>query len=99
MGTGTNSETAEECLLKWFRLSAAWLLALWSASCDRPTLRLGVRVVNMDTQYVVDITTGTHDIAPTLRQKDKIAAIARLMRESARAVEILAESEIARAIN
>jgi hypothetical protein len=32
----------------------------------------------MHTQYVVDIKGGTHDIAPTLRQTDKIAAITKV---------------------
>ncbi len=35
---------------------------------DLLNLRLEVACVNNDTQYVVDIVAGTHDIAPTLLQ-------------------------------
>jgi hypothetical protein len=50
-----------------------------------------VRVVNTGTQYVVDIATGTHDVAPALLQASRFDGIERFRRESARAVEILAE--------
>ena len=57
---------AREYLLKWLPLSVLRRGPIAPAAADVLTLRLGVRTVNTDTQYVVDITAGTHDIAPVL---------------------------------
>jgi len=51
---------------------------------------LGVFPVNKTTQYIVDIMSGTQDIAPALQQMSKSIAIFREVAESSRAVEILA---------
>ena len=60
------SEVVERCLLKWLHLSVLRFLTAKPASCDVVTLRLGINRVNTATQYVVDITAGTLDIAPGL---------------------------------
>src|SRR5580765_8776298 len=78
------------CLLKWFHLPTLPPNAAASPSCDVLTLRLGVIAVNTAPQYIVDIASGTQDIAPVLQQMSKSVAIFGKWRESSRAVEILA---------
>ena len=69
----SGSDTAEECLLKWFHLLALRPKGAMPAVCNVLTLRLGITLVNTDTQYVVDIAARTHDIAPALQQAHKIS--------------------------
>lgn len=85
-----NSEMSGRCLLKWFHLQTLRPKTAASLSCDVLTLRLGVVAVNTETQYIVDIVSGTQDIAPVLQQMSKSIAILREVAESSRAVEILA---------
>jgi len=59
---------------------------------DLLNLRLAVACVNNGTQYVVDIAAVTHNIAPELLQMRTETVTQRGTRESARAVEILAET-------
>ena len=61
-----DSKVVERCLLKWLHLSVSRFFIAESASGAVATLRLGIKPVNMVTQYVVDITARTHDIAPAL---------------------------------
>jgi len=70
-----SSETSKRCLLKWFHLSTLPPKAAASSSCDVLTLRLGAFAVNIATQYIVDIASGTQDIAPVLQQMSKSVAI------------------------
>ena len=73
------SNVVEECLLKWFHLSTAGLPAALSADRNVLTLRLSTSMVNMEPQYVVDIMSGTHDIAPALQQTRRFRLIARVL--------------------
>ena len=70
-----NSKMSRRYLLKWFHLPTPPPSAAASLSCDVLTLRLGVVAVNTETQYIVDIVSGTQDIAPVLQQMSKLIAI------------------------
>lgn len=89
-----SSETSKTCLLKRFHLRTLRPKTAASPSCDVLTLRLGVFAVNTATQYIVDIASGTQDIAPVLQQMSKSVAIFGKWREPFRAVEILAGKRI-----
>jgi len=75
-----NAEMSRGCLLKWFHLQTLPPKTAASSSCDVLTLRLGAFAVNIAPQYIVDITSGTQDIAPVLRQMSKLIAILRKWR-------------------
>ena len=76
-----NSEMRGRRLLKWFHLQTLRPKTAASLSCDVLTLRLGILAVNTATQYIVDIVSGTQDIAPVLQQMSKLIAIFRKWRD------------------
>jgi hypothetical protein len=76
-----NSEMSGRCLLKWFHLQTLRPKTAASLSCDVLTLRLGVVSVNTETQYIVDIMSGTQGIAPVMQQMSKLIAIFRKWRD------------------
>jgi hypothetical protein len=73
---GESSEAVSECLLKWFHLPAGPFSGQEPAACDQLTVSPVTKAVNTATQYVVDISSGTHDIAPALSQVRVRTAIA-----------------------